>query len=230
MCGRHRCLLDSSCELGLIHFASSSAHPPPSCCIWDSVSPLSSVPPGTFLSAQVFAIAQPHAHLPKHCNTSMPVYILTTGRIGYPATIEIATSPTGTIPALLQAAPPFLDIGSESLVGPLSLLHLLCTLWSILALTPRRYLRENLVVTCMESSVTPSVCQVSGYLWVSSDNRSISFSLAPVLPWKSMQRRSIALDLGLPADTKAMPPLITAAWGIIDRAFILELGRCEPRF
>lgn len=50
----------------------------------------------------------------------MPVYILTTGRIGYPATIEIAASPAGTIPALVQAAPPFLGIGSEILVGPLS--------------------------------------------------------------------------------------------------------------
>lgn len=76
--------------------------------------------PGTFLAAQVFAIAQPHTHLPKDYNSSMPVYILTTGRTGHPATIEIATSPTGTIPALLQAAPPFLGIGSELLVGPFS--------------------------------------------------------------------------------------------------------------
>lgn len=50
----------------------------------------------------------------------MPVYILTTGRIGYPATIERAAGPTGTIPALVQAAPPFLGIGPETLVGPLS--------------------------------------------------------------------------------------------------------------
>lgn len=50
--------------------------------------------PGTFLAAQVFAIAQPHTHLPKDYNSWMPVYILTTGRTGHPATTEIATSPT----------------------------------------------------------------------------------------------------------------------------------------